>query len=411
MSEHYFYSIIEQLPIGYANLEVVLDANGFPSDFIVTESNLALEKILDRPRVAMQGKRLSEIFPSFRMGDNQLTGTLEKIVQAGGVEVFTQQVQSTRNWYKVTVYSPEPQSIVALFSDITPAVNALEDLDAFFNVTTDLMAICGLDGRFIRVNPAWETVMGYKDQEMVGRHFQEYVHPDDLKADLDAMDELKADKKVQNYINRYRHQDGTYRNLQWTSIKDGENVYAVARDVTESLKKQQQIEYLSFHDTLTGLYNRRFMEEEIKRLNTTRNLPISIVIGDLNRLKMINDAFGHEKGDELICKAAAAIVKGCRADDLVARWGGDEYTIFLPRTTTAEAENIVSRIQEFCREESVNTIDVSISFGIATRNTADEELSVTMRMAEDAMYVRKAIESKNARRDILGAITRTLYNR
>ncbi len=83
---------------------------------------------------------------------------------------------------------------------------------------------------------------------------------------------------------------------------------------------------------MTGLYNRRFYEEKIKRLDTTRNLPISIIMGDVNNLKVINDRFGHEKGDELLVKAAEAIHNVCRTDDIAARWGGDEFVILLPKT-------------------------------------------------------------------------------
>ena len=79
-------------------------------------------------------------------------------------------------------------------------------------------------------------------------------------------------------------------------------------------------------------------------------------MGDVNGLKLVNDAFGHDKGDELLQKAAVAIQSACRTDDIVARWGGDEFVILLPKTKTEEAEEIVKRIKELYSNEYVNAI-------------------------------------------------------
>jgi diguanylate cyclase (GGDEF)-like protein len=79
---------------------------------------------------------------------------------------------------------------------------------------------------------------------------------------------------------------------------------------------------VSFHDSVTGLYNRAYFEEEIKRLDTGRSLPVSLIIGDLNNLKLVNDTFGHEEGDRLLQKIAEILRKTCRNEDVMARWGG-----------------------------------------------------------------------------------------
>src|SRR5690606_16863794 len=103
--------------------------------------------------------------------------------------------------------------------------------------------------------------------------------------------------------------------------KDGEIVGAVVTftDITSRKKAESDIVYLSYHDALTGLYNRRFFEEELRRLDTERNLPISIIMGDVNGLKLANDIFGHKAGDMLLQKAAEVMKNGCRADDIIAR--------------------------------------------------------------------------------------------
>lgn len=185
----------------------------------------------------------------------------------------------------------------------------------------------------------------------------------------------------------------------------------VFRDITQRNEQLSQIKYLSYHDPLTGLYNRRFLEEEMRRLGTGRNLPVSIIMGDVNRLKLVNDAFGHEKGDELICKAAQAIQKGCRVEDLVSRWGGDEFLIYLPKTDQEAAALIIERIAEMCASESVHSIPVSIAFGSATQTSAGESIGDIIRHAEDRMYNCKALNGERARDDIVNSIIATLYAR
>jgi diguanylate cyclase len=160
----------------------------------------------------------------------------------------------------------------------------------------------------------------------------------------------------------------------------------VFSDYTTKKQKQDGILYLSYHDPLTGLYNRRFYEEELLRRDTARNLPLSIVMGDVNRLKQVNDSFGHVMGDELLKKTAEVIKKSCRADDMVARLGGDEFVVLLPKTTAMEAEGLIARIRDLLSEERVCGMDISISFGYCTKDSMDERTHDIFEKAEGRMY-------------------------
>src|SRR5665647_2949352 len=127
------------------------------------------------------------------------------------------------------------------------------------------------------------------------------------------------------------------RRYGYNSDGDIESV-GVIRNIGKRKKAERQVLYISYHDQLTGLYNRRFYEEELNRLDTKRNLPLTIVMGDVNGLKLINDSLGHAMGDELLKKTAEVIKKGCRADDIIARLGGDEFVVVLPKTGALKAE-------------------------------------------------------------------------
>jgi diguanylate cyclase (GGDEF)-like protein/putative nucleotidyltransferase with HDIG domain len=183
------------------------------------------------------------------------------------------------------------------------------------------------------------------------------------------------------------------------------------QDITQRKKAEEEREYLSYHDYLTGLYNRRFYEEELVRLDTRRNLPMTIAIGDVNGLKLINDSFGHAMGDELLVKVAKVIKNTCRADDIIARLGGDEFVIIFPDTTTTEAEKVILRIKEYTKQEKVGAIEISVSFGYETKYKVEENIQDIFSKTEDNMYRNKLFETSSMRSKTIDLIMNTLYEK
>ncbi|MCL5070162.1 MAG: GGDEF domain-containing protein [Actinobacteria bacterium] len=136
--------------------------------------------------------------------------------------------------------------------------------------------------------------------------------------------------------------------------------------ITERKKAETEILYLSYHDQLTGLYNRRFFEEELKRLNTKRQLPISIIMADVDGLKYLNDSGGHEMGDSLLIAISEIIKNSCRKEDIITRWGGDEFIISLPKTSEKDAQDVIERIRKATKDQKLkDRINISISLGLA----------------------------------------------
>jgi diguanylate cyclase (GGDEF)-like protein len=181
------------------------------------------------------------------------------------------------------------------------------------------------------------------------------------------------------------------------------------RNAIEFMKRKEEIIYLSYHDKLTGLYNRRFYEEEIKRLDKEENLPISIIMGDVNGLKITNDIFGHEAGDRLLKKTADILKSVCRKNDIMARTGGDEFLIILPGTDAEEAGKIVDRIKGKCIRGKEDPARPSVSVGFSVKNSMDQDISAIYKAAEDKMYSIKHMENESTINSIVSLLRKTLY--
>lgn len=196
-------------------------------------------------------------------------------------------------------------------------------------------------------------------------------------------------------------------------IDDGEvkGARIIVDDITESKLFQEKIEYISYHDKLTGVYNRRFFEEKLKKVDNKSNLPLSLVLLDVNGLKLVNDAFGHLKGDELLVKVTEAIKKECRYNDVVARIGGDEFVVILPKTNSEQVKIMVKRLNEHIESEEVCSINISVSLGWDTKNQMGEKILDIFKRAEEYMYRRKLFESTSMRYKTIELIMNTLYEK
>jgi diguanylate cyclase (GGDEF)-like protein len=179
-------------------------------------------------------------------------------------------------------------------------------------------------------------------------------------------------------------------------------------DSLERRGADEEIKELALKDRLTGLYNRAYFEEELKRIDTKRNLPISFILGDVNGLKLINDAFSVREGDKLLKKIAAILKKCCRKEDIIARWGGDEFSILLPKTNDKDSEEILKRIRNTCDKTKINSVPVGISLGTSTKKSNEDDIKDIIKEAEDWMYRRKLIEKSSISSSIISSLERTL---
>jgi len=169
----------------------------------------------------------------------------------------------------------------------------------------------------------------------------------------------------------------------------------------EILSMEEKRDCYGYKDKLTGLYNREFFEEELSRLDSHRQLPMSVIMGDLSGLKLINDAFGHDMGDRALKRVAELMRKAFRKEDIISRVGGDEFVVLLPKTSEKTAMAIVKRIKEDCDANPLEFIKISVSFGVAAKTSVEEDIHEMFKKAEDRMYFNKLTESREAKQEMI----------
>lgn len=207
-----------------------------------------------------------------------------------------------------------------------------------------------------------------------------------------------------------------YNNPVAYSSKDIKLMEIVAVQAATAITRKQSEEkiiYISFHDTLTGLYNRAYFEEELKRMNHPRFYPLSLVMADVSGLKAVNDAFGHHQGDQLLKNLANILKRNSREVDVLARLGGDEFAIVLPDTSSAAAETYCQRIVNDCQQNNFEPLylNPNISMGFATQEGNFSDYEAIFREADKKMYQNKLLNVKSKEKYLLDAFLSILLER
>lgn len=291
-------------------------------------------------------------------------------------------------------------------------------LKALINSIPDIIFYKNTDSVYIGCNKAYEEYVGKLENEITGKtDFELFDQPTAIKhrnMDLDVLNSgnTQASESIFVYPNGKEVYLETLKTPYYDAAGNIRGIIGIARDITGRKKREEKIHYLNYHDVLTGLYNRSFFQEECKRLDTSRDIPLSVIIGDVNGLKLINDSLGHNEGDSLL-KAIAEILKSCcRKSDIIARIGGDEFAVLLPNTDSDAVQTIVERIVNTCSEypniRENNVLYTNIALGCATKVSPEESLDKIINLAEDLMYRRKLMEYKSIHSSILSSIKTTM---
>ena len=283
------------------------------------------------------------------------------------------------------------------------------------NTTMEIFAV-DKEYRYLSFNSFHQQNMKlfYKADIHEGQNYLDYIENykmrDRIKTLLDqALSGKTVKRTLEIEVVKEKYLDESY-----TPIKNSDDeitgVTIFSQDVTERTKHEQSIMYLSYRDPLTNLHNRRYYSEELDRLDTIKYMPISIIIADINGLKITNDAFGHEIGDQLLVTVATNLVEVFTKENRIARIGGDEFTIFLPNTSKERALQYMETAKKRIENNTIRGMGISVSFGVATK-LSTEPIQEVIKMAEDDMYTHKLFEIASHRNETIKTIVSTLHEK
>ncbi len=262
--------------------------------------------------------------------------------------------------------------------------------------SADAIGIMDERGRITRWNKRAAKISGFLYQEMLGRHFSEFY------ADREEMQRMLSVLRQHGEVNDYevnlvrKEGQAVPCSVSISVLKNEEEEtigsISIIRDLSEWKETLRKLEEMSIRDYLTGLYNRNFFEEEMQRLSDGRYAPVSLIICDLDELKLINDTQGHQAGDEMLIQAAEILRSNFRSSDIVARIGGDEFAVLLTQTGPETAKTLIDRLQEALEKfnRSSPLFPLSLSMGYAVAEKAPMDMQALFREADNRMYRDKA---------------------
>jgi diguanylate cyclase (GGDEF)-like protein/PAS domain S-box-containing protein len=265
----------------------------------------------------------------------------------------------------------------------------------FFDLSRDMLCTSNMDGYFVELNDAWTQQLGYSQEELRSTPFVERVHPDDRERTEAEGAALFEGAETIGFENRYLAKDGTWHWLRWSAqlSPDESMIYGRAADVTELKRIEAEreellgkVQELARHDSLTGLPNRRALEEQLPQAMAwaRRNRsPLSVAILDIDHFKDYNDTHGHLAGDEVLRACARAWDSTVRGEDTIVRFGGEEFLVLLPDTTAEQAGEIIERL----RMET--PMGQTCSAGLAAWDYV-ESIDDLLGRADKALYLAKA---------------------
>lgn len=403
-SEAKFRSLFANMTEGMSLHELIFDAQGRPIDYRILDVNPAFEKHTGLAADQMRGKLATVAYgtPAAPYLD-----IYAKVAETGEPADFEVYFRPRRRYFRVLAYAAQSGQLVTVFEDITARHEAEENnrlMAKVFANSSEAIIITDADNRIIAINDAFTRLTGYLAEDVVGR-------------DPHLLSAGRTPPEVYEQMWRSLETAGTWQGELFDRRKNGE-VYpkwlaiSVARDtagkvtnyigsfvdISERKASEERMRHLALHDPLTGLLNRFSLQERLAQalgFAKRNDKLLAVMLIDLDRFKAINDALGHQVGDQLLIQVADRLAQSVRDSDIVARLGGDEFVIVLPDIESpAQAAHVAEKIvqvvsQPYLIEGSEQRTSPSIGISLFPSDAVDG--GDLVKKADVAMYHAKAL--------------------
>lgn len=293
-------------------------------------------------------------------------------------------------------------------------VKQKEFLSALIDTIPDAIFLKDTEGKYLDCNVAFAREYYEKDKhDVIGKKDIDLETNDKNKKNYVESDSKVVKSKQKEVV--HNKVNSKYMESIKTPILDKEGevygIVGVSRDITSKILFQRNLMKMTYTDKLTGIYNRAYYDVKIEKINNENYYPLSLIMGDVDGLKIVNDVLGHLDGDELLIKITSLIKKVCRKEDLIIRWGGDEIIVLLPKTTNKEAEQICEKIKAECKKETYSLVPLSISLGCATKTNNNQDINDILMKAEDRLYKEKLCKQNGTEGNLIKMLDKTLMEK
>lgn len=418
---HFYKALFEYTsnPVSYQKM--LFDQNGAPCDYELISINQSFRVLFQLGEISVEKQRISTIWPFKSELKKQWFSAIFDAVLGQQAMTIDLEASFFEKWLRVTVFPVNGVTFGLVYVDITKEIAVKTDMELFLTVSPDMLCLMTQDACFVKVNAAFEQVLGYSVAELEKRNFITLVHEEDQAKILLILKSQIRHSDIRAFVARCRCKNGDYKCLEWRWKSFKSWVYGAARDITEkiTLEKQlravnkdlvcgtkalrhsnQQLQRLAGVDQLTGAYNRyafdRRVTDSIGQAETKKQ-SLSLILFDLDHFKNVNDQWGHPVGDEVLKTTVQTAASLIRESDTLNRIGGEEFAVLMPQTSLAGAQKAAEKIRAGL-EQVLHFMagKVTASFGVAEHVEGETFLN-WYRRADLALY-----RAKNSGRNRVG---------
>ena len=275
-----------------------------------------------------------------------------------------------------------------------------------------------LEKNVLDINEKFLSILGYSREELPRNRsiWKRLIHEEDFEyCNNNFYNNLWNTLEINILEQRMLSKSGEYKWIlnqfkvvEYNKAGKPKRVTGIVTDISDKKRHEEELKYLTYYDKLTGVFNRGYYEFVLDKMDKNGKISISIIMGDLNGLKITNDMFGHEEGDKLLKGAAEILKKVCGSNAIVSRYGGDEFIVVLENMSEEEVDKICVKIKSECEKKKIGLIYVNIALGYSSKTNKDQDINEVIKEAEEMMYRNKLLEDRSARNSIISSLRQTL---
>jgi diguanylate cyclase (GGDEF)-like protein/PAS domain S-box-containing protein len=290
-----------------------------------------------------------------------------------------------------------------------------QKFESLLSSSSDIVFVIDKQGRYVNIYGSVKEAIGISKKALIGKTHEEVFGTKYAKErQIQYNRALKGERVLYSWESKTRGRTFYFENVinpMFNQENEIIGAVGVARDITEQENRYKQLVYISTHDYLTDLYNRKVYDDELEKLSRQQAYPFAVLNFDFNGLKLINDAYGHIYGDIALKKTAEILKQFARTEDIVCRVSGDEFSVIMPQAKKKDVDDYKHKIQQAFRKTKVKNISLSVAMGYFIQKDHLTSLDEVRKIAENNMYKQKILDRKSVKNKAISAILKTLTDK